>query len=131
MTKRVVITGCSSGIGRALASLLTGRGYEVIATARKLEALAGLDVAQRLALDVTSDASVAIAVAAAGRIDVLVNNAGVGLWGPVEAVGIEQAKALFETNVFGPMRVQNAVLPQMRARHDGIIIQVSSVAGRS
>jgi len=131
MPKRVLITGCSSGVGHALAATLTARGYEVVATARKVEALADLDVAQRLALDVTSDASVEAAVAAAGRVDVLVNNAGIGLWGPVEAVSIETARKLFETNVFGPMRVQKAVLPQMRERREGVIVQVSSVAGRS
>jgi short-subunit dehydrogenase len=131
MAKRVLITGCSSGIGRALAVELTTRGYEVIATARKLDALDGLQVAQRFALDVTSDTSVADAVTAAGRVDVLVNNAGVGLWGPVEAVEIDTAERLFETNVFGPMRLQKAVLPQMRERRSGVIVQVSSVAGRT
>ena len=78
MTVRVLITGCSSGFGWGAAVELTKRGHEVIATARRPEVLAELDVAERLALDVDSDASVEAAVAAAGRVDVLVNNAG---WG--------------------------------------------------
>jgi short-subunit dehydrogenase len=130
MAKRVLITGCSSGIGRALAGVLTERGYEVIATARNLDSLAEVPAAQKLALDVTSDASVAAAVAAAGPVDVLVNNAGVGLWGPSEAVTMADAVRLFETNLFGVMRMHKAVLPQMRARKSGMIVQVSSVAGR-
>jgi NADP-dependent 3-hydroxy acid dehydrogenase YdfG len=130
MSKRVLITGCSSGIGRALAEELTRRGYEVIATARNVDSLHGLNVSQKLSLDVTSALSVETAVSAAGRIDVLVNNAGVGLWGAVEAASIEQTQRLFDTNVYGVLRVQNAVLPQMRARRSGSIIQISSAAGR-
>src|ERR1700710_563049 len=83
---RALITGCSTGIGRATAVELTKSGYEVVATARRPEVLEDLDVKERLALDVTSDASVKAAVAAAGEIDVLVNNAGIGVGGPVEKV---------------------------------------------
>ena len=131
MGKRVLITGCSTGIGRALAAELTGRGYEVIATARNLDDLEGLSVAEKLCLDVTSDVSTAAAVAKAGRVDILVNNAGIGLWGPAELVPLEVAKRLFEVNVFGPMRMHALVLPQMRERGEGMIVQVSSLAGRT
>lgn len=127
---RVLITGCSSGFGRDAAVELTERGHEVIATARKPEVLEDLDVAQRLALDVDSDASVRDAVAAAGRIDALVNNAGFGVIGPVERLPIDEGKALFETNFFGALRMIQAVLPQMRERKAGTIVNVTSVAGR-
>lgn len=131
MAKRVLITGCSSGIGRGLALELTCRGYEVIATARNEADLDDLDAAQKLSLDVTSEASVEEAVNRAGRIDVLVNNAGLGLWSPAELVPLDVAIRLFEVNVFGPMRLQAKVLPQMRKRRDGMVIQISSLAGRT
>ena len=127
---RVLITGCSSGFGRDAAVELTKRGHEVIATARRPEVLEDLDVAQRLALDVDSDDSVAACVGAAGRVDVLVNNAGFGVIGPVERLPIAEGKRLFETNFFGALRMIQAVLPQMRERGDGTIINVTSVAGR-
>jgi NAD(P)-dependent dehydrogenase (short-subunit alcohol dehydrogenase family) len=128
---RALITGCSTGIGRATAVELTKRGYEVVATARRPEVLDDLDVAARLALDVTSDASISAAVAAAGEIDVLVNNAGIGVGGPVECVPIERAQAMFETNVWGPARMVQALAPGMRARNRGAIVNVTSVAGRA
>jgi NAD(P)-dependent dehydrogenase (short-subunit alcohol dehydrogenase family) len=127
---RVLITGCSSGFGRGAAVELTKRGHEVIATARRPEVLEDLDVAQLLALDVDSDASVAETVAAAGRIDALVNNAGIGMVGPVERLPIDEGKRIFETNFFGALRMIQAVLPQMRERGSGTIVNVSSVAGR-
>src|SRR6476660_2227141 len=101
---RALITGCSTGIGRATAVELTKRGHEVVATARRPEVLDDLDVAVRLALDVTSDASVAAAVDAAGPIDVLVNNAGVSVGGPVERVPVADAQGMFDTNVWGAVR---------------------------
>lgn len=130
MGKRILITGCSSGIGRALAIELAARGHEVIATARRPEALSDLDVAKRLPLDVTDEASIAAAVARAGAIDVLVNNAGVGFWGPVEVASDAAVRGLFETNVFGPLRVLRAVLPGMRAQGHGAILQISSAAAQ-
>jgi NAD(P)-dependent dehydrogenase (short-subunit alcohol dehydrogenase family) len=127
---RVLITGCSSGFGRAAAVELTKRGHEVVATARRPEVLEDLDVARTLALDVDSDRSVADAVAAAGRIDALVNNAGFGIVGPVERLPIDEGRRLFETNFFGALRMIQAVLPQMRERGDGTVVNVTSVAGR-
>ncbi|MGZ4800420.1 MAG: SDR family oxidoreductase, partial [Acidimicrobiia bacterium] len=125
----MLITGCSSGFGRGAAVELTKRGHEVIATARRPEVLEDLDVAQRVALDVDSDASVAAAVAEAGRVDALVNNAGFGVIGPVERLPIDEGKRMFETNFFGALRMIQAVLPQMRERGAGTIVNVSSVAG--
>jgi NAD(P)-dependent dehydrogenase (short-subunit alcohol dehydrogenase family) len=127
---RALVTGCSTGIGRATAVELTKRGFEVIATARKPATLDDLDVTATLALDVDSDASVAAAVAAAGSIDVLVNNAGFGVIGPVESVPLAEVKRMFETNVFGVIRMIQAVLPQMRERESGTIVNVTSLAGR-
>ncbi|MDB5575569.1 MAG: short-chain dehydrogenase/reductase [Bradyrhizobium sp.] len=132
MSRRVLITGCSSGIGRALATELSGRGDHVIATARRIETLADLDVADRLALDVTNEASVGAAVERAGPVDILVNNAGFGFWGAVEPAAPDDVQALFDTNVFGMLRMVRAVLPGMRARRSGTILQISSaVAHRS
>lgn len=128
-SKRALITGCSTGIGRATAIELTTRGYEVVATARRPETIADLDVAGRLALDVDSDESVAAAVADAGPIDVLVNNAGFGVEGPIETVPLEEVRRMFETNVFGSSRMIQAVLPGMRQRQSGTIVNVTSTAG--
>jgi NAD(P)-dependent dehydrogenase (short-subunit alcohol dehydrogenase family) len=128
---RALITGCSTGIGRATAVELTKRGHDVVATARRAETLDDLDVAQRLSLDVTSDESVAAAVAAAGEIDVLVNNAGIDVRGPVEKVPLDAAKRMFDTNFWGAARMVQAVAPGMRARSRGTIVNVTSLAGRA
>src|SRR5207302_1383584 len=128
---RVLITGCSTGIGRATAVELTKRGHEVVATARRPETLADLDVADRLALDVDDDASVALLRDRVGEIDVLVNNAGFEVSGPIERVPIPEVRRMFETNVFGALRMIQAFLPQMRERGAGTIVNVSSVAGRA
>jgi NAD(P)-dependent dehydrogenase (short-subunit alcohol dehydrogenase family) len=109
---------------------LARRGHDVVATARKPDTLADLDVAQKLALDVDSDTSVAAAVSEAGPIDALVNNAGWSANGPVEKVPIDAAKKMFETNLFGAARMIQALAPAMRERGSGVIVNVSSVAGR-
>jgi NAD(P)-dependent dehydrogenase (short-subunit alcohol dehydrogenase family) len=127
---RVLITGCSTGFGRAAAVELTKRGHDVVATARKVEVLDDLDVADRLALDVDDDASVAAAVAAAGAVDALVNNAGFGVIGPVEKVPLAEGRRQMETNFFGAVRMIQAVLPGMRERGGGTIVNVTSLAGR-
>ncbi|MFF5078601.1 SDR family oxidoreductase [Actinoplanes sp. NPDC000266] len=127
---RVLITGSSRGIGRGLAEELTRRGHEVIATARDVAALAGVPAALRLPLDVTDQASVDAAVAGAGRVDVLISNAGDTLRAPVETVPLPEVQRIFELNTFGALRVAQAVLPAMRARGRGRVIFVSSVQGR-
>jgi NAD(P)-dependent dehydrogenase (short-subunit alcohol dehydrogenase family) len=126
---RVLITGCSTGFGRATAVELTKRGHEVLATARRPETLDDLDVSEKLRLDVDDDASVAEAVSNAGRVDALVNNAGFGITGPIEHVPLNEFRRMFETNVLGAVRMTQAVLPQMRERGEGTIVNVTSLAG--
>ncbi len=128
-TKTALVTGCSTGIGRATAVELTARGYEVTATARKPEQLGDLGVARTLALDVVDDESVAAAVSAVGAVDVLVNNAGIGIDGSVETVPLADVRRVFETNFFGAARMIKACLPLMRERGTGAIVNVTSVAG--
>jgi NAD(P)-dependent dehydrogenase (short-subunit alcohol dehydrogenase family) len=134
--RAVLITGCSSGIGHATAERLAGGDWAVYATARRLETLA--DLAERgcrtLALDVTDEASMSAAVAtveeAHGAVYALVNNAGYSQSGAVETVPLEVARAQFETNVFGLVRMCQLVLPGMRGRGEGRIVNVSSMGGR-
>jgi NADP-dependent 3-hydroxy acid dehydrogenase YdfG len=126
----VLITGANRGIGRAIATEFVRRGHRVIATARDPRTLADLDVNQRLALDVTDDASVTAAVEAAGDIDILINNAGVIFYAAVEAIPLAELQRIFNLNTFGALRVAQAVLPQMRARGDGKLMFMSSVVGR-
>src|SRR5262245_33031226 len=116
------ITGANRGIGRAIAREFVQRGYRVVATARNPDTLADLDVDQRLALDVTDDASVTSAVAAAGDIDVLVANAGVIFYAAVEATPLAELQRLFNLNTVGAIRVAQAVLPGMRARKSGRLL---------
>jgi NAD(P)-dependent dehydrogenase (short-subunit alcohol dehydrogenase family) len=126
----VLITGCSKGIGRALVAELVSRGHEVIATARRPESLAGLPVERRLALDVTDDESVRRAVAEAGPVDVVVNNAGEIFHGPAEYIPIERIQWLLDVNTVGALRVTQAALPEMRARGRGRIVFMSSWSAR-
>lgn len=132
------ITGTSRGFGKVWARAALARGDRVVATARNLEAIADLvrDYGDRvlpLSLDVSDREAVLSSVAAAndrfGRVDVLVNNAGYGLFGPVEDVTEEQARAQLDTNFFGTLWVTQAVLPLMRNQGAGHIVQVSSIAG--
>jgi short-subunit dehydrogenase len=135
-TVPVLITGCSSGIGRAAAISLHAAGLTVYATARQVDALAGLarQGIRTLALDVTDEASMTEAVAAveeaAGPVGVLVNNAGYGLYGPVEQLPMDEIRRQFETNFFGLVRLTQLVLPGMRRRGRGRILNVSSMGGR-
>jgi NAD(P)-dependent dehydrogenase (short-subunit alcohol dehydrogenase family) len=137
--KTWMITGCSTGFGRALAELLLARGERVVATARNPETLADLvaphaDRALALKLDITRAQDIAIALADAqgrfGPIDVLVNNAGYGGLGTVENAPMAEARALFETNFFGTLAVIKAVLPGMIERRAGQIVNIGSVAGQ-
>jgi len=127
---RALVTGAGSGIGRATAEVLTQRGHEVVATARRIEALDGLEVAQRIVLDVTSDESVAECAAQAGVVDVLVNNAGITETGPLETYPHDVLLKMFDTNVFGPMRMVRAFVPAMRERGRGVVVNVTSVEGK-
>jgi len=136
--KSVLITGTSTGIGRAAAEMLVAKGYRVLATMRTPEK--GRDLAENakangwdltvVPLDVRDGASVRGALDQAGDIDVLVNNAGFEVWGPLEEMTVDDVKDQFETNVYGPFRLITAVLPRMRQRGSGVIVNVSSVAGR-
>jgi NAD(P)-dependent dehydrogenase (short-subunit alcohol dehydrogenase family) len=133
----VLITGCSSGIGAATAALLAKDPHNVVyATARNVSALAALKDTGcvPLALDVTDEQSMRAAVqhieAEHGAVDVLVNNAGYSQSGAVEAVSLERARAQFETNVFGAMRLIQLVLPAMRHKRAGKIVNVSSMGGK-
>ncbi len=135
-SKAVLITGCSSGIGHATASLLAREGWTVYATARRLESLAELEAegCKALALDVTDEASMAAAVdtveRAEGAVGVLINNAGYSQSGAVESVPLEQVRRQFETNVFGLIRMCQLALPGMREQRWGRIVNLSSMGGR-
>jgi NADP-dependent 3-hydroxy acid dehydrogenase YdfG len=126
----ILITGASKGIGRASAIELAARGHRVIATARNPETLRELDVAERLALDVTDQASVDAAILAAGEVDILVSNAGAIFTATIEASPVEEIERLFAQNTIGAMRVTKALLPSMRERGRGRLLYVSSVVGR-
>ena len=132
--KTALVTGCSAGgIGHALAGMLAAKGYHVFATVRaaaKAGDLAKTDNVTVLEVDVREDASVKAALAAAGNVDVLVNNAGFEVWGPIEEMTVDDFRDQFETNVYGPVRLITSLLPGMRNRGAGVIVNVSSVAGR-
>jgi NAD(P)-dependent dehydrogenase (short-subunit alcohol dehydrogenase family) len=136
ISKAVLITGCSSGIGRETAIRLAGNGWTVYATARRPEAIA--DLAERgcrvLALDVTDESSSAAAVRAVeeehGAVGVLVNNAGINELGAIETVPMDKVRRLFETNVFGPVALTQTVLPKMREQRWGKVVTIGSMNGR-
>lgn len=124
----IPITGCSSGYGQETARHFHAKGWRVIATMRtpRAEGLPQSERLQVLALDVTKPESIAAALDAAGPIDVLVNNAGIGAFGALEASPLATARTVFETNTFGVMAMTQAVIPQMRARRSGVIVNVTS-----
>lgn len=129
MTKTILITGTSSGYGKATADLFLSRGWNVVATMRlpdpaQLEARS--ERLRVLPLDVTNEDSIAALIESAGPIDVLVNNAGVGGVGAFEAMPMSLIRALFETNTIGVMAMCQAVIPQMRGRRSGTIVNVTS-----
>ena len=132
----VLITGCSTGIGRATAERLAGAGHTVYATARKLEAVADLEAkgCRTLALDVNDEESMRAAVTAVeeadGPVGALVNNAGYSQSGAVESVNLDDIRAQFETNVFGLIRMCQLVLPGMREARRGRIVNVGSMGGK-
>lgn len=137
MKKTILITGASSGIGKATAIYFQQKGWNVIATMRKPEAakeLRELGNVLIAKLDVTDDKSITTAVAAGlkhfGKIDVLLNNAGYGAYGPLEATPIEKIERQFETNVLGVLKTTKALLAHFRKNESGVIINISSVGGK-
>src|SRR5690348_12113426 len=135
-SEAVLITGCSTGIGRATAEHLAKRGHTVYASARKLDSIKDLEAhgCRVLELDVTDEASMAAAVKqvedAEGAVGVLVNNAGYSQSGAVESIPMDAVRKQFETNVFGLVRMCQLVLPGMRAQRWGRIVNLSSMGGR-
>ena len=140
--KTVLVTGASSGIGQATCLYLAEEGYDVLGTSRSLERLGDLESeastknlgVTTVELDINSDQGVRAVLPALirshGAIDALVNNAGYGLWGPLESLSIAELKAQFETNLFAAIRLIKAVLPEMTRQRHGTIINISSVLGR-
>jgi NAD(P)-dependent dehydrogenase (short-subunit alcohol dehydrogenase family) len=132
--KVALLTGCSTGIGRALCGLLAERGWAVVATARDPGSLSALPAALRLPLDVTDrasiEAAVAVVVARFGRIDALVNNAGYAMRAAVEEIPEGEMRKMFDVNLFGLVAVTQAVLPVMREGGGGRIVNLSSISGR-
>ncbi|MBK8601186.1 MAG: SDR family oxidoreductase [Flavobacterium sp.] len=132
MNKVVLITGASSGIGKAIGEFLHQKGFVVYGTSRNLEKITN-SVFPLITLDVRNSDSIQAAVAKvisiSGRLDILINNAGIGITGPLEEIPMEEIKANFDTNFFGPIAVMQAVLPQMREQQTGLIINISSIAG--
>jgi len=140
MTKTWLITGCSSGLGQTLAQAVAARGDRLVATARDPQALQALarqfpETVRVCALDVTrpdtAHAAVAFAVDSFGGLDVLVNNAGYGLYGAIEEVEPDEYRPMFEVNLFGLIETTRAALPALRQRPGGRVVNLSSIAGMS
>lgn len=132
MSKVILITGGSSGIGKSTGEYLVAHGYKVYGTSRSPEKYSDSQF-DLVALDVKDDNSIKNAVEKVieneGRLDVLINNAGAGITGPIEETPEAEIKNNFETNFFGPINVMKAVLPQMRKQNQGLIINITSIAG--
>jgi len=132
MSKVVLVTGASSGIGKAIATFLYSKGYTVYGTSRNPKNAKDFSF-ELIALDVLKLDSINSAVnyifEKEGRLDVLVNNAGMGITGPVEETPTDEMRTVFNTNLFGAIDVMKAVLPQMRKQNAGVIINVTSIAG--
>ena len=132
MSKVVLITGGSSGIGKAIGEFLFHKGFTVYGTSRNPKKIAN-SLFPLIALDVRNVESIKHAIgkiiSISHRIDVVINNAGVGITGPIEEIPTEEIKNNFETNFFGPIEVIKAVLPQMREQNSGLIINITSIAG--
>lgn len=132
MSKVVLITGGSSGIGKSIGEFLHQKGFIVYGTSRNPEKVLN-SIFPLVALDVRDVESIHLAVAqiiqSTGRLDVVINNAGVGITGPLEEIPMEEIKNNFDTNFFGPIAVMKAVLPQMRQQKLGLIVNITSIAG--
>ncbi|PRX54545.1 SDR family oxidoreductase [Flagellimonas meridianipacifica] len=132
-SKVVLITGGSSGIGKAIGTFLTEKGYKVYGTARDVQKYPDFTAFKLIDLDVRDDASAQLAVERVlereGRLDILINNAGVGITGPVEETSQDAIENVFNINLYGPVRMMKTVLPQMREQNSGLIINITSIAG--
>jgi NAD(P)-dependent dehydrogenase (short-subunit alcohol dehydrogenase family) len=132
MSKVVLITGGSSGIGKSIGEFLHQKGFVVYGTSRNPEKVLN-SVFPLVALDVRNSDSIKTAVnkiiETSGRLDIVINNAGVGITGPLEEIPTEEIRNNFETNFFGPIEVMKAALPQMRKQNSGLIINITSIAG--
>ena len=132
MSKVVLITGGSSGIGKSIGEFLHQKGFLVYGTSRNPEKITN-SIFPLVALDVRDKQSIVNCVAEviqkSGRLDIVINNAGVGITGPIEEIPTEEIRNNFETNLFGPIEVMKAVLPQMREQKSGLIINITSIAG--
>ncbi|MET4675056.1 MULTISPECIES: SDR family oxidoreductase [unclassified Luteibacter] len=126
--KTILVTGCSSGFGREIARYFLERDWKVVATMRKPQEklLPASDRLRIIELDVTDAASIDRVVAAAGPVDVLVNNAGIGMLNALEGTAMDSAREVFETNTLGTIAMTRALVPQMRERRDGVIVNVTS-----
>ncbi|HWD54225.1 MAG TPA: SDR family oxidoreductase [Acidimicrobiales bacterium] len=127
---RVLVTGAARAIGRATVEVLAQRGHEVVATARDVTQLEGLPACSLLTLDVRDDESVRAAVAQAGELDAVVNNAALTGLGPLETYPLERFTQVLDVNTLGPLRVAQAVLPGWRERGHGVLVNISSVQGK-
>ncbi|UPZ15253.1 SDR family oxidoreductase [Flavobacterium humidisoli] len=132
MSKVVLITGGSSGIGKSIGEFLHQKGFVVYGTSRNPEKVLN-SVFPLVTLDVRNSDSIKTAVnkiiETSGRLDIVINNAGVGITGPLEEIPTEEIRNNFETNFFGPIEVMKAALPQMRKQNSGLIINITSIAG--
>ena len=124
--KTVLITGASRGLGRALVNELNERNYQVIASARNSHDLNDLQAFQKISLDVGNDDSVLKAVETIKEVDLIINNAAVTISGPIEAIDINAAKEVFNVNFFGALRIFQAFTPIMRAKRQGLMVNISS-----
>ncbi|MDP4145511.1 MAG: SDR family oxidoreductase [Bacillota bacterium] len=130
----VLITGCSTGIGRELCKILNNKGYQVVATARKIEDLKDLPAVLKLTLDVTKkesiDAAITEVISRVEKIDILINNAGYSIRGALEEINVNSAQSMFDVNVFGIINMIQAVVPVMREQQAGKIINIGSISGK-
>src|ERR1700681_3791017 len=123
---KILVTGAARAIGRATAIECARRGHAVVATARNKSLLDDLDVAQRLALDVTDPESIRAALDAAGELEGVVNNAALNGSGPMEDYPLDRFHSVMDTNTYGPLRLAQALIPSWRERGSGVIVNVSS-----
>lgn len=132
--KVILITGCSTGMGRELCKILSERGHIVIASARNVDDIKDLQVSLKLPLDVTQKESIFNAlnkiISSFNRIDILVNNAGYSIRGALEEIDINMAKSMFDVNVFGIINMIQAVIPEMRKKGSGKIVNIGSISGK-